>query len=493
VSNGERRIPLPELALEAGKAQLVQETLPCEPREVCRLEIASEGQGTASIEELTLRFERPRSPASRAVPGRPNVIIFLVDAMRADFAGAYGHPAPTSPRFDAFAREAVLFEDATAQTSWTRPAVASLLTGLDVEAHGVGGVTNTLVPEITTLAEAFRSAGYATGAFVANGIVNRQLGYDQGFQAWNEGGRLDSKHAAEVVDAALHWMDSRDASRPFFLYVHTIDPHKPYVPAPEHHAPFLFPGYAGERNPLALVAKPRLEPDELRYLRSTYQGEVHQSDAAFGGLLDGLFRRGLEQRCVIAFTADHGEEFLDHGGFGHSGTLYHELLHIPLAIRAPGSRRAGQRDPTPVAQVDVAPTLLALAGVAPPPEIQGRDLSARCLGPTAFAEEPALLVSRLTYADADKLAARLGPLKLIVNREPGRDAGSRLELYDLAQDPAELHNVAAERPFAARYLLSEAAQATDVSHRVRMRLRAGRESPPTPEQLEQLKALGYVQ
>jgi arylsulfatase A-like enzyme len=166
------------------------------------------------------------------------------------------------------------------------------------------------------------------------------------------------------------------------------------------------------------------------------------------------------------------------------------VLHIPLAIRLPGAAR-GARERLPVQQIDVAPTLLALVGARAPAEVEGRDLSARSVG-TAAIEEPVLHVSRVTYAATDKLAARLGAMKLIVNQEKGRSPESRLELYDLEHDPAETSNLAAARPLVARYLLGQAAQARAAAAMVRERLKAGREVPMTPEQEEQLRALGYI-
>jgi len=492
LDDGTRQAPGARVALPRGRARLVQETLACPPESVCRLELASLGDSGAWIEELRLQLDTPPHSASASLPGRPNVIVFLVDALRADFLGAYGHPAPTSPRFDAFAREAVLFEDASAQSSWTRPSVASLLTGLGVDSHGVGGLSNSLVPEITTLPEAFRAAGYHTGAFIANGVVSRALGFDQGFESWGPR-RLYQKPAASIVEAALDWIGAQSGSAPFFLYVHTLDPHRPYRPAPEHWAPFLFEGYQGSRDPWDLLRKQNLDSDELRFLRSAYQGEVHQNDAAFGVFLDGLRDLGLLERSVIVFTSDHGEEFFEHGGHGHSGTLYREALAIPLAIRLPGGARRAFHDPTPVQQIDVAPTLLALAGVAAPREIEGRDLSVRSLGRTRRREQPVLLLSRVSYAAADKVAARVRSMKLILNLERDRAPGSHLELYDLTADPQERRNLVAERPLVARYLEAHAAMLRAAQAGVRARLKAGREVPMTPDQEEQLRALGYIQ
>jgi arylsulfatase A-like enzyme len=451
---------------------------------IFRLELASVGSVGVWIDQALLSDPSPPRPPRRSLPGRPNVVVFLVDALRADRLGAYGHPAPTSPRFDAFAREALLFEDAVAQSSWTRPAVASLFTGLGVDAHGVGGMTNTLVPELTTLAEAFRAAGYRTGAFVANHIVSETLGFAQGFDTWDRKGPL---LAAGLVPRILSWVDGVEA--PFFLYVHTVDLHGPYTPEPQHWAPFLFEGYQGNRNTLRLD----LGPQELRFLRSAYDGEIRQGDAAFGVLMDGLEGRGLLDRSIVVFTADHGEEFREHGGGGHGSTLYREVLHIPLAVRLPGGVRGGLREPAPVQQIDVLPSLLALAGAPAVPGLEGRDLSANWLGLPAAAEDPPVLLSRLKYGGHDKVAVRVGKSKLILNRERNRTTGPRFELFDLAADPGEKDNLVAKRPITARYLWTQASTLRAAQAAFRKRHGSGREVTLSPEEIEQIRAMGYIQ
>jgi arylsulfatase A-like enzyme len=482
VADDGRRQEVASLALRPGHSTTVSAALPPASSPFAALEVRA--GGGAWVEQLEVsRPARARPPAPAG--GRPSVVVFLMDALRADHLGAYGSRDPASPRFDAFARDAVLFEDASAQSSWTRPTVASLMTGLGVDAHGVDGLTSTLVPEITTLAEAFGAAGYRTGAFVANPVVSPALGYNQGFAVWR-GDPLRERPGRDVVRAALAWMD--EARGPFLAYVHTLDPHRPYAPSPDHWRPFLFDGYRGRRDVAAILREGGPSLDEIRFVRSAYLGEIRENDAAFGELLDGLRARGLDESTLVAFSADHGEEFYDHGGDGHSGTLYQEVLHVPLAIRLPGS--GGRRVAAPVQQMDVMPTLLALAGV-PGPEVEGRDLSSACRG----AQEDgagALLVSRVVNASADKRAVRLGRMKLIVNEEP-RPSPARLELYDLAQDPGERHNLAGRYPVAARCLRARGAARRAAEEARRARLGAGRTTPMTPEQEEQLRALGYIQ
>jgi arylsulfatase A-like enzyme len=476
------------LAVPAGGER--QERVPLPAGDFARLALSS--TGTAVISTLRLRIPitaagpSPRSSSAPARP-RPNLVLYVADAVRGDFLSAYGNPRPTSPRFDAFAREGWLFEDATAQSASTRPSVASMLTGLGVDGHGVAGLGSTVVPALTTLPEALHAAGYATAAFVANDVLSPALGYAQGFDGWNSFPRRPS---AEVVRAALAWAHERRG--PFFLYIHTLGAHRPYEPAPEHWRPFLPATMPRVRDVLALVQKPQLAPDEMALVRSAYEGEIHEDDAAFGELLDGLEAQGVGPKTVIAFTADHGEGFEEHGHRGHGIRLYQETAHVPLALRVPGTA-GGIRVAAPVQHIDLAPTFLSLAGVQKPPDLLGWDLASVARGRPPGADPARILVSRLTYAGADKVAVRWGTLKLIANEEPDAPAGGRFELYDLARDPRETRNIARERPGAVEYLWMESRALRSLEEALRARAAAGRKVELSPQDKEALRALGYVE
>ena len=174
---------------------------------------------------------------------------------------------------------------------------------------------------------------------MANHLLGGRFGFDQGFDAWNPAPQtLYGAPAADLVRGALAWVDS--GPRPFFLYVHTMEPHAPYTPSEEDLRPFAAGGYRGPTDTRALLRLGQLGTlDEagLAFLRSRYQGEVRQNDRAFGDLLDGLKARGLDASTAVVFTADHGEEFREHGGTEHSKTLYQELVHVPLVVRLPGA------------------------------------------------------------------------------------------------------------------------------------------------------------
>ena len=499
VDDGASIAPALDLRIPPGDSRQASAPMSTMSEAFLRLELSSHGPGRVSVKALRLRSKAPDSrggkEAQRQRPhdsARPSVVLFVADALRADHLGAYGHAADTSPRLDAFAREAICFEDAWAQSSWTRPAVASILTGLGPDAHGVDEIDTVLVEGIQTLPEALQAEGYRTGAFVGNHVVSRRLGFGQGFDTWNgdDEASVYGARPRQVVGRALDWLSATAA--PFFLYVHTLDPHGPYEPPPEHWRPFLFDDYGGNRDVKALAHTRQLAPMELRFLRSAYQGEIHEADAAFGALLDGLRSRGLYDGTLILFTADHGEEFRDHGGGGHGHTLYREVTRVPLVVRLPGAVRGGTRDLHPVQQVDLFPSVVSAGGGDVPAWIEGRDLwdSWR----TGEGQPPPeLLFSRLRFASFDKACVRADGMKLIVNNDHRWRRLSRLELYDLESDPLERVNLVRARPIVARYLRDRLAALEASQAGLRARLRAGDTVELTAEERARLRALGYLE
>lgn len=422
----------------------------------------------------------PAAPRAAATP-RTSLVLYLTDTLRADRLSAYGFEKPTSPRLEEFAREAILFEDAWAVAPWTRPAVAALLTG--VRPAGAAGVNFDpgLHDGYLTLAEALRAAGYRTGAVVANHVVNERVGFSQGFEAWNDGpSTAYGSDAGDVVERGLRFVDGV-GDQPFFLYLHTMEPHHPHQPSAAAQRLFSWPAEARPRGRRA-----------VERLDILYQGELWDNDQAFGALVDGLRARGQLQRALVVFTADHGEEFLDHGGKGHGHKLYQELLRIPLAVRLPDGAGAS-RSREPVSQVDLFPSLLSLLGVAAPAS-DGRDLAARWLGRATPETAEVEFVAETRLGKAEKEAIRVGNLKLIVNLDHGRTpssrrGGARLELYDLDRDPREQENLAARRQDAVARL----------EGRLRVLRSSVRDDVPRrspewqPGDREELRALGYVE
>ena len=317
--------------------------------------------------------------ASGCAPGPPEapapnaVVLVVVDTLRADAVGAYGAEGDVSPTLDGLAAGGLLFERCLATSSWTWPSTASLLTGELPPEHGlIGKDGSSISPDVPSVAEAFRQAGWATGAFVANPIMDAELGFARGFDTWE--GAEDSWDAAEVpLGGAARWLEQRPADEPFFLYVHLVEPHSPYRPS-DASAEAL--GLAPPPGPEALgavtLAYNRMikgEPYDteaieafVEWRRRCYAAEVRDADLAVAALLEDLETRGRLDRTLVAVTSDHGEEFLEHGLMGHGGQLFPESVHVPLILSGPGvprGARAGER----VENRMLGATLLRLAGL----------------------------------------------------------------------------------------------------------------------------------
>jgi len=310
---------------------------------------------------------------------RPNVIVVCIDSLRADRLAPYGSDTRFSRTLAEMARESVVFDRAYTVASWTKPSVASLLTGLYPSQHGLIASHNTradLLPDaVTTLAERLKAAGYRTAAFVENVHLQRgKSALDQGFEVYAE----EVGNAREILHGFAAW-EAEEDQRPFFAYLHILDPHWPYTPLPPP-AGVPLPddialrsrqwGLAQRRWPLLRDAVNeqglRLAGEELAALSALYDGEIHDVDAAVSSLLELLRGRDVLERTLLVVTADHGEGFLEHARLDHGYGAYEELLRIPLVIRFPGARNGGARVTDPVQIVDVAPTILESVGVDAP-------------------------------------------------------------------------------------------------------------------------------
>lgn len=405
----------------------------------------------------------------RALPvAEPSVLLIVVDTLRADRLPSYGYPIDTSPRIRRdLAAKGVLFEDARAHAPWTLPSMISLFTGRlpgrDLsDAHPA---TFALPASRPTPAELATERGFSTGAFVGNPLLGPVSGFDRGFGSFwapPADGAMD-RHGADVTDRALAWL--ANAPRPFFAWVHYIDPHDPYL------APELIrglapddPTYRGELrggDVHSLFTGRRRSEDlerDARYLGSLYDAEIRHVDREIGRLLDGL---GPElATTLVALTSDHGEELADHGGWKHARTVYAEQLHVPLILRWDGRLPAGQRFGGPVALVDLLPTLVEAAGLTSPAgPLDGASLLGRLRG-----SEPPLAPRTAAHHHTGprRMSARLGRHELLLfdrdapyqpesplDAHLWRDELARLPglaLFDLVSDPRQQRDLAAERP-----------------------------------------------
>jgi arylsulfatase len=338
---------------------------------------------------------RPDAPApapapAPAAPGSaPDIVLVLIDTLRADHLHSHGYPRPTSPRMDALAAEGRRYARAYAHAGWTLASATSLLTGLYPHQHGVvrdgcqPDAYGALSPDDPSLARALQASGWRTGAWANNTFLAPAFGLHHGFDRYDYRGASNQQHrtAVDTVDEALAWLDDGGpAAPPTFLLVHLMEPHLDYVPAPDLAGTFT-PGEPPPRmverdgqNPFSLVATRQLDPDaaERAWLIGRYDEELLTVDRAVGRLVDGLRDRGRLDRTVLVVTADHGEELWDHGGFEHGHALWSALTHVPLIVRGPGFPVGV--DEGIVEHIDLTATLAGVAGVSLGPGAAGREL-----------------------------------------------------------------------------------------------------------------------
>jgi arylsulfatase A-like enzyme len=460
----------------------------------------------------------PLSPASRsaappapaALAERPNLILVMVDTLRADHLSCYGGPhAVETPNLCRVATEGGTRYTAFSHASWTKPATATLLTSLVPTSHQAMSKTAALPDAIETVAETLGARGYATGAIVSNTNLTEAFGFAQGFHeyqylgpdylfaAQESSSKLvlyqilrrvwfmavpglrfgDFYQDSEVVNGRAFDFLARHRDSRFFLFLHYMDPHDPYFRHP-------YDGYAIDR-----ATHQHPAPAMAAEMHDLYQGEIAYLDQNFGSLLAKLEELGLYDDSVIVLVADHGEEFLDHGGFWHGLTLYEEQIHVPLLVKW----RKGERLAPPVVAevqarlIDVAPTLLERAGAAAPASMQGLDLA----GHLAARSESQRLVFAEENHEGNVLRAVRSERWKWIEANAGNPRGlPERELFDLTADPGEKQNVAEREPGT----LAELERHADGQQLAAERARVGeaKAAAISAEERASLCALGYL-
>jgi arylsulfatase A-like enzyme len=406
------------------------------------------GSTSGAEAELEISIEGPAATVALGDPeilgrpdaDKPNVILYVIDCLRADHVGSYGYPRPTTPAIDRLARDGVVFESVHACASWTKPAVGCLFTSLYPVYHGAQTIDDVLDPGNLTLAEAFRSAGYTTAAWVANPFVSANpFGLTRGFgrvvQTLDKPPKVNINDlpadAADITRGVLPWLRENRGQR-FFLYLHSLDLHAEYRRRPPFDRVFVSRERTGAERQVDL-----------------YDNELAYNDRELGRLVEALKREGLYDRTLVVVTADHGEEFGEHGFTRHGHTLFEALLHVPLVVKLPGSTHAGARIGALSSSLDIAPTLLDAAGLARPASFQGRSLRPSLAG-IASPDRRAVFAEQLSPKEV-LYAARDERYKYIYQLVP--EPGERL--FDLSSDPEELHDLLPAIPKAAEGLLTE--------------------------------------
>jgi len=441
--------------------------------------------------------------ASPPTQPKPRAIVLIgIDTLRADHLGLYGAKRPTSPFLDRIAEDARVFDRAYATSSWTLPSFASMLTGLDPAAHGAGisfrrdpehsgaperkgpRKRTKLDPAISTLAERLNAAGFATLAVVQSPNLHPVFGLDRGFDVYDHI-RKRTRRARASVQRALALIDEHK-DRPFFLFVHLIDPHLSYnAPAPvrgtftrEIDSDLELP--VGDFQELRRKF-PRYSAADRRFIEAAYDEEIVFVDQQIERLLRGLRQRGLEEQMLVILTADHGEEFLDHGAFEHGHTLYDELIRVPFMVWGQGI--TPKRESVSVSIADVAPTILDAVGLKVPEGAFGISLWP-LLSDRVQEPKPRLLVAEgILYGPELRTAIRW-PYKLVE-----RPSDGQLLLFDLEKDPEERTDLSETHSQLALELRAELERRLSASatgtHREAVELDA--------QMIEDLRELGYVE
>jgi arylsulfatase A-like enzyme len=431
--------------------------------------------------------------------------MIVIDSLRADYLGCYGFDGAISPNIDRFASESVRYTRCLSQAPWTKPSVASLFTSTHPTTHGMTSNLDSfwirpgevdeievLSDDFVTLAEALRAAGYATSARSDNPWLREINGYSQGFEEFSPSTGAGLGSTPEI---ARHLAGLRSQA-PFFLYLHLMDVHAPY---PYESAKFREFSASRSLGPTRRISDTEagmrpsymnklpegsIDLRELRDWKAIYATGVARADARFGRIYESLRRSGALEDTLVVLTSDHGEEFLEHGQWEHGRTLCNHQLRVPLLVRLPGAARAGEIDEGLVRLIDLMPTLLRIAGHDRVlPQVEGRDL---------FDPDGDRPSDRIALASARKgrpslIAAQSQHAKLIWDYPKG---GSRY--FDLVLNPAEeragrsIPEDSHAREELERFI-------RDLAKRQSRRTTRPLEKPMSEQELEQFRALGYIE
>jgi arylsulfatase A-like enzyme len=474
----------------------------------------------------TLRFETSVAPAAVADPvacwgsvvlvgptpaSAPNVVVLSLDTLGAAYLSAFGGVPGVSPRIDDFLRHAFAFERAYAQYGSTLVSHSSLFTGLYPIHHGRYAPP---VPPLNSLVDVLAAHGWVTVAFTEDAYVGSSLGFASGFDWFDDGNDVSSiaGDAERTFARAAAWLEEFGARTRFFLFVHTYEVHAPYVARDEparRLADRITPDdrrhFDGEAQLESLLrhndGRALLDAADIRRYAALYAAEIGYLDRVVGAFLDRLSALGLADDTVVVLTGDHGDQFGEQGKVDHGETLHNRVLHVPLGFRWPGRIAPGRSD-SPVQLIDVFPTILEVAGLAVPPALDGRSLAPVLLGRER--EIPPRAAFAELRADREECGRwrGSGPCRLdryAVQTERFKYVSSKVppfeRLYDLAADPLETRDVAAEHPdvLAAQRRLLEAYTAAAVPPASAGQAREGTpEGVPDDATRRRLRALGYT-
>jgi len=483
--------------------------------------------GSPAIRHRGARPSVSEPSVARAALGAPDaprgVILIVADTLRRDHLDAWGYERSTAPTLAALAAEGTRFADNISQGSWTKVAVPSLLTSLYASSHGIYDIPHKIPASVTTLTEVFRDAGYTTFHTSSVTFSGKNSNLHQGVEVLHERESIDdlgdyrSKTSRTYVDRLLPWLEDH-AEQPFFVFLHVFDPHSPFRPMHPHDQRWLDgDSIANHEQDLEKVADVvevfhhlpnaeqlvEAEVDSEEFLtaeKAWYDGSIRAMDYEIARLLERLEELGLRDDTMIAFVADHGEEFLEHGNHWHGHSTYGELVNVPMFVTWPGVVPAGRVIDRTTQSIDLMPTVLELARLPVPDSAQGVSLLPLLAAPddpTAFGwSKRAVFTERKnppgeeTEGTADSFAVIADGWKLIWNVVV-RDERAELELFDHLNDPLNLVNVADRHPEVVADLRMQIEAWREMTEAQKVTA-DGEGAEIDPEELEQLRALGYA-
>jgi choline-sulfatase len=413
--------------------------------------------GAVSWANVRLTVKSATGPAAAAAsPARTtlpldHIFVWMVDTLRADKVRVYNPKTRVeTPNYDAFAADATRFAWAQVPGTWSLPSHASLLTGVYPPVHKATAHEARLSRDVSFIAEEMKKKGFKTALFSSNGYVSSKWGFDRGWDAYRNFIRENLPNGAEYLwKTARPWVLQNSRKREF-AYLATVDPHVAYTPRAEFLKKYWNKPYKGPLKPaltgiqLGLIGagKLKINDNDKAYLEALHDGEITQSDAAFATFIADLKKAALYDRSAIIVVSDHGDEFGEHGRFGHGQSVYQELTHVPLIIRAPGRLPLGKVVNTDVEIMDLYATILDLAGESAGDRIQGVSLL-----PLAWDDIGETPRAALTIDTQIARGLKEGRYRLVA-------ASGRFELYDEIEDRLEQKDVAASRPIALRQMRS---------------------------------------
>lgn len=380
--------------------------------------------------------------------GRRNVVLIILDTVRADHLSCYGYDRSTSPTIDSLSSCGTLWLEARSQAPWTMPSHASIWTGLSALAHGtnhIGGIDGFdlgLDTSLPSLPVVLSNAGYETAGFMNVALLGPDFGFDVGFDWYDCDGSGD-RTARATVDAFLAYLDGRDCNSDLFCVIHFYDAHAPYDPSPPFDTAFTSRGVNGISRWKRTDSGELLNPDDCQHLVDMYDSEILFVDTELSRLFGGMRSRGYGENTLFVITADHGEEFLDHGRVSHGHALYEEQIHVPLVMCGPGIDE-GVVSETPAALMDLMPTVISYLNVGFQGSTEGVDLlsgaadSARPI-PSGGISPDRFYMADMLPEELHSFAIVVGSQKVIACVELDRFAQ-----FDLDLDPGELSAVPAD-------------------------------------------------